>query len=67
MVPEGLADAILQSGIDQQTHRQHHQQRHEPLRLFEIERGGQKARILEEPKAACGMLLAFLALEDRLG
>ncbi len=67
MVPEGLADTVLQGGIDQQTHRHHHQQRHEPLGFFEIERRGQKAWIFEEPKAAFGMLLAFIGLESLLG
>jgi hypothetical protein len=45
----------------------HHQQRHEPLGLFERECRGQKARILKEPKAAFGMLLAFIAPADLLG
>jgi hypothetical protein len=67
MVPQGLADAILQGGIDQQTHRHYHQQRHEPRGFFEIERRGQKARIFEEAKAAFGMLLAFIGLESLLG
>jgi hypothetical protein len=67
MVPEGLADAIRQGGLDRQTHRQHHQQRHEPLGIVEIARRGHKARVVEEAKAAFGMLLAFLGLEYLLG
>jgi hypothetical protein len=67
MVPEGLADAILQGGIDQQTPRHDHQQRHEPLGFFEIARRGPKARIVEEAQAAFGMLLAVIGLEYLLG
>jgi hypothetical protein len=67
MVPEGLADAILQGGLDQQTPRHDQQQRHEPRGCFEIARRGHKARIVEEAKAAFGMLLAVIGLESLLG
>jgi hypothetical protein len=67
MLFQGLADAIRQGGIHQQTHRHHHQQGHDPLRFFEIERRGQKAWIFAKPKATFGILLAFIALEHLLG
>ena len=38
MIVERLADTVFQGRIDQQTHRHHHQQRHDALGLFEIER-----------------------------
>jgi hypothetical protein len=63
---ERLAHTILQSGIDQQTYRHHHQQRHDALGLFEIERGGQKARVFEESKPAFRMTLPFVAVEELL-
>ena len=34
MVLEGRVDAILQHRIDQQTHRHHHQQDHDPLKFL---------------------------------
>jgi hypothetical protein len=64
---EGLADARRQGGIDQQTPRHPQQQRHEPRGFFERARRGQKAWIVEEPTAAFGRLLAFVARADRLG
>jgi hypothetical protein len=38
MIVERLADTVFQGRVDQQSHRHHHQQRHDPLGLFEIER-----------------------------
>ena len=38
MIVERLADTVIQGRIDQQTHRHHHQQRHDALGLFEIAR-----------------------------
>ena len=61
MLLEGFADAILQSRIDEQTHRHDHQERHNPLGFFAIERRGQKAGVFEEAKAAFRMRLAFIA------
>ncbi len=40
VVFERFADAVFQGGIDSQTHRHHHQQRHEALGFFQIEGGG---------------------------
>ena len=67
MVLEGFADAIRSGGIHQQAHRQHHQQSHDPLGCFEIERRSQNARIFEEPEAAFGVLLALIAVKQQLG
>src|SRR6516162_10319080 len=50
-----------QGGIDEQTDGHHHQQGHDALGFFEIERRGQKLRGLEEAKAAFGIYLAFVA------
>jgi hypothetical protein len=38
MIVERLADTVFQGRVDQQSHRHDHQQRHDPLGLFEIER-----------------------------
>jgi hypothetical protein len=67
MVLQGFANARLQRHIDQQTHRHHHQQGHDPLGLFEIERRGQQAGIFEEATAAFCMRLAFVACQELLG
>ena len=67
MVLQGFAKARLQRHIDQQTYRHHHQQGHDPLRLFEIERRGQQEGIFEEATAAFCMRLAFVACEELLG
>ena len=56
-----FANAILQCCIHQQAHRHHHQERHDPLGLFEIERGGQQAGVFEKTKAAFRQGLAFIA------
>jgi hypothetical protein len=40
VVFERFADAVFQGGIDSQTHRHHHQQRHNALGFFQIEGGG---------------------------
>ena len=62
VVLEGIANAILQRRIDEQADRHHHQERHDPRGLFEIQRRGQKAWIFEEAKATFRMHLAFIAL-----
>jgi hypothetical protein len=62
VVLQGVANAVLQRRIHEQAHRHHHQERHDPLGLFEIQRRGQKAWILEKAKAAFRMPLAFVAL-----
>jgi hypothetical protein len=67
VVLECLANALLQSGIHQQTHGHHHEQRHDPLRLFERERGSEKAGVFEEAKAAFRIHLTFVACEAFLG
>jgi hypothetical protein len=63
LVFECLANAVRQRRLHEPAHRHHHQARHDPLGLFEIQRRGQKAWIFEEAKAACRMPLAFVALE----
>jgi hypothetical protein len=63
VVLERLANAILQRCIHQQTHRHDHEERHDPRRLFAIERGRQTAGVFEEAKAAFRMPLAFVAFE----
>ena len=62
MVLEGLPDTIVSGRLHQQAHRHDHQERHDPFRLFEIEGGGQKARIFEEATSAFRVGLPFVAL-----
>ena len=67
VVLERLSDALLQGGIHQQTDGHDHQQRHDPLGFLEREGGGQKAWIVQEPKAAFHTLLAFIPRQQGLG
>lgn len=66
VILQRFADAILQRCIYQQAHRHHHQERHDPLGLFAIERGGQKARVFEKTNTAFRQSLAFVACSQRL-
>jgi hypothetical protein len=66
VVLEGLANAVLQCGIDQQTPRHHHQQGHDPLGLLEVKRGGHQAGVLEEATATCPLRLTCIAREQLL-
>lgn len=66
VVPQRFANAILQRRIQQQAHGHHHQQCHDPLRLFERERGGQKAGVFQKAKAAFHQGLAFVACSQLL-
>lgn len=61
-----LAHAIRQRRVYQQAHRPHHQERHDPLGLVEIERGGQKAGGFEKTQAAFRQGLALIACSQRL-
>jgi len=63
---ECLSDAIREGGIDQSADGHDHQQGHDPLGYFQIERGGQKAGIFEKPKAAFRMLLPFIPVQQLL-
>ena len=56
-----VAHAILPRGLPQQAPRHHQQERHDPLKLFEIARGGQNAGGLEKTTPACRQSLAFIA------
>jgi len=67
MVLEHGAHAIFHSRIHQQTPRHDHEQRHDPLRLFERECSSQKGRIFQQATAPFGMLLAFVACQELLG
>jgi hypothetical protein len=67
MVLERLSDAIFQGRIHQQADRHDHQQRHDPRGFLEIEGGGPKAWIVQEPKAAFHMLLALIPRQQGLG
>jgi hypothetical protein len=40
VVVEGIANTVLHRRIDEQVHRHYHQERHDPLRLFEMPRRG---------------------------
>jgi hypothetical protein len=66
-VRESLPDTIFQGCIDQQAHGHDHQECHDPLGFLQIERGGQKAWVFEEPKAAFHTLLAFIAFQPFQG
>ena len=58
---ERLANTVLQGCIDQQAHGHHHEQRHDALGLFEVQRGGQKLRVFQKAESALCMDLAFVA------
>ena len=60
---EGRADAVFEGRIDEQTHRHDHQQGHDALGFFEIERGGQKLRVFQEAKAAFRPGLPFVSIQ----
>lgn len=47
-----VADAVLQGGIHQSTHRHHHAPRHKTRRFLAGERRGQTWRVLQKPAAA---------------
>ena len=67
MLLQDRADAVFEGRIDEQTYRHHHQQGHDALGFFEIERGGQKLRVFEEAKPAFHLGLPFVSIEHRLG
>src|SRR6266496_5395296 len=52
---QGCTNAILQRGIHQQTHGHDHEQRHDALALFQIQRGGEKLRVLQKSESAFRM------------
>jgi len=58
MVFEGLADALLQGGVHEHTHRHHHQQRHDTFGLFAVQCRGSQRWGLQKTEAACRMPLA---------
>ena len=60
---EGLADAIFQGGVYEQTHRHHHQQRPDTFGLFAVERGGEQLRVLQKAAPAFRMLLTFVPVQ----
>jgi hypothetical protein len=62
-----LADAVFQGCVYSQAYRHHHSQSHHAFGLFEIERGGQKARVFHTSKAAFRMHLASLTFLAPLG
>ena len=59
-----LPNAILQRGIDQQTPRHDHQERHDTLGLFDIDGRGQKLRVFEKAKAPFRQALTFVARQN---
>ena len=61
------ADTVFEGRIDEQTHRHHHQQGHDTLGFFEVERGGQKLRVFEEAKPTFHVGLPFVSSQHRLG
>jgi hypothetical protein len=63
---QGISDAILQGRVYRQTHGHAHPEGHDPLRFFQVERRGEKEWIFEKPKAAFGMLLAFIPCQEVL-
>jgi hypothetical protein len=67
MLLQDRADTVLEGRIDEQTHRHHHQQGHDALGFFEVERGGQKLRGFEEAKPAFHVGLPFVSSQHRLG
>ena len=66
MLLKRLPNAVLQGRIHQQTHGHDHQEGHDPLRFFEVERGGQKLGIFQEAKPALRMRLAFVGVQQLL-
>jgi hypothetical protein len=67
VIPEALANPIVQGCIHQHAHRHDHEQGHDALGLFQIPRGGQKLRGFEESTAALGRPLAFIGREPLRG
>ena len=66
MVPERGANAVLQGRIHQQTHRHDHEECHDALRLFEIQRRGQKLGVFQKTEPTLRLTLAFVAVEECL-
>jgi hypothetical protein len=67
VVLQGVANAVRQRRLHEPAHRHHHQERPDPLGLFELPRRGQNAWLREKAKAAFRMPWAFVALEPLLG
>ena len=63
----GLANALRQSGIHQQTHGHHHEPRHDPRRRFAIARGSSKAWVFAKAHAAFRISLPCVAGDEFLG
>jgi len=61
LILQRVAHAILPRGLPQQAPRHHQQERHAPLRRFEIARGGQNAGVFEKTQPACRQSLALIA------
>lgn len=66
VVFERLADAVFQGGLDEQTHRHHHQQRHDALGCFQREGGGEELRVVQETEPTLSMTLPLVAVEELL-
>jgi hypothetical protein len=64
---EGLADAVFEGRIDESTDGHDHEQGHDPLGLFAIQRRGQKLRVFEEAKPTLRLGLPFVSVEHRGG
>ena len=62
MLLKRLTNAVLEGRIHQQTHGHDPQEGHDPLRFFEVERGGQELGIFQEAKPTLRMRLAFVGV-----
>jgi hypothetical protein len=67
MLLEGCAEALLQSRLDEHTHRHDHPERHHPRGCCAIERRGQNAGGVAEANAAFRLRLALIAVSQGLG
>ena len=59
MVFAGFADAIFPGCVHQQAPRHHHQQRPDRFGFFEVERRGEKLRVLQQSAPAFRLLLGL--------
>lgn len=64
LVFEGVADAICQGGLPQEAHGHPHEQRHDALRFFEVNRRGEKLRVLQKAEPAFCRALPFVACQQ---
>src|SRR5262245_16370114 len=63
---ERLCESVLQSRINQETSRQHPEQWHNSLRLFEVKRRSEKPLVFQKTKSAFRTALAFVAGQQLL-